>query len=140
MRKPRIVTTLILENHISSSPNHRTGKKFMAVKKTQNTAMKMPMLRSAFQYWMMRPAAVSSNAYVIAPISKCQRQNRTIERKGVNAGIDAQLSQYNQPIAKPSDGSTKRVLYDVKEPATGMYVAISPRLVMTEYKMLPTNT
>jgi hypothetical protein len=33
-----------------------------AVKTIQKMAMMMPMLKSAFQYWMMRPAAVRERA------------------------------------------------------------------------------
>ena len=47
-----------------------TGRKLTAVKTTQKMAMTMPMLKFSFQYWMIRPAAVSESAYVMAPV--CQ--------------------------------------------------------------------
>jgi hypothetical protein len=76
----------MLESHISTSPNHLTGKRLTPVIRTKKTAIQMPMLTpSPVQYWMISPAAVSSSANVMA-----------------------QLNQYIQPTAKPKLGSTKR--------------------------------
>ena len=58
---------------------------------------------------MISPVAVSSKAYVIA-----------------------HENQYIHPMANPKLGSTNREAYDVKAPEIGIYVAISPREVMTE--------
>lgn len=62
-----MVMTLIETNQYSISPYTLTGTKLIAVKRTQKTAIQMPILMLEFQYWMIKPAAVNSRAHVIAP-------------------------------------------------------------------------